>query len=404
MDNQKKENTEGIKKNLENEIDNNSNNTSFNEQFFKEQKDLEKKLKKPNILIIGRTGVGKSTIINDIFGENLVEVGVGKPITKNFKKIHNIKTDVVLYDSEGYEIDEKDGDDFIENTLNFINSKPADDEGKIHLVWLVISANSNRVTDYELKLYEIIKSTSTPIAVIFSKCDETNADDLNPMIQRLFPEKTFEKNSNDNDSPFFTISSEINLENEKNFFTKEPIIKWSVGKLPEICELAFISSQKVSLDLKQKLALKIVKEHSAGNAFTGFIPIPGADAPILMASQTAMLVRIFKAYGVSGTTADQIAKSTILGTLASSLGKALVGRLLKFIPIVGTVVGGIINASVASSITFAMGASTNAILYKFYDGKILNKLHIDEDLVDFVKNNFDEYFKKYFNKKSNKNI
>ena len=38
-----------------------------------------------NIVIIGKTGVGKSTLINTIFGQKLAETGIGKPVTQAIK-------------------------------------------------------------------------------------------------------------------------------------------------------------------------------------------------------------------------------------------------------------------------------------------------------------------------------
>ena len=37
-----------------------------------------KNLKTLNIIVAGKTGVGKSTLINGVFRENLVETGMGK--------------------------------------------------------------------------------------------------------------------------------------------------------------------------------------------------------------------------------------------------------------------------------------------------------------------------------------
>lgn len=40
------------------------------------------KLPKLNIMIVGKTGVGKSTLLNSLFGENLALTGSGEPITE----------------------------------------------------------------------------------------------------------------------------------------------------------------------------------------------------------------------------------------------------------------------------------------------------------------------------------
>ncbi|MCV5649681.1 50S ribosome-binding GTPase, partial [Escherichia coli] len=51
---------------------------------------LEKALKERghiNILIAGRSGVGKSTLINSVFQSSIAETGQGKPVTKNTREI-----------------------------------------------------------------------------------------------------------------------------------------------------------------------------------------------------------------------------------------------------------------------------------------------------------------------------
>ena len=40
-----------------------------------------------NIIVAGKTGVGKSTLINAVFRDNLAETGMGKPVTDHMRKI-----------------------------------------------------------------------------------------------------------------------------------------------------------------------------------------------------------------------------------------------------------------------------------------------------------------------------
>ena len=80
---------------------------SFNADSFDFEKEFEKvnkEIKKPNILICGATGVGKSSFVNEVFGKNIAEVGTGKPITRHVIRYEDKELSVVLYDSEGYEI------------------------------------------------------------------------------------------------------------------------------------------------------------------------------------------------------------------------------------------------------------------------------------------------------------
>ena len=41
-----------------------------------------------NVLIIGKSGVGKSSLLNYLFGKELQAVGVGAPVTKMDQRVH----------------------------------------------------------------------------------------------------------------------------------------------------------------------------------------------------------------------------------------------------------------------------------------------------------------------------
>src|SRR5688572_24731191 len=56
--------------------------TSFETKLVEEFDSIQKKVKRPNILLVGATGVGKSSLINCIFGSDIAPVGVGMPVTK----------------------------------------------------------------------------------------------------------------------------------------------------------------------------------------------------------------------------------------------------------------------------------------------------------------------------------
>ena len=79
--------------------------TKFEVALQKEFEDQMTAIKKPNLAIVGGTGVGKSSLINRIFGKNAAKAGVGAPITKGMNRIEDPSQSVpiVFYDTEGYE-------------------------------------------------------------------------------------------------------------------------------------------------------------------------------------------------------------------------------------------------------------------------------------------------------------
>lgn len=49
-----------------------------------------------NVLLMGATGVGKSSLINALFGKEIAKAGVGKPITQHLEKFIDEKKGLIL--------------------------------------------------------------------------------------------------------------------------------------------------------------------------------------------------------------------------------------------------------------------------------------------------------------------
>ncbi len=56
-----------------------------------------------NILLMGATGVGKSSLINGLFGQEVAKAGIGKSVTQHLKKYIDEEKGLVLWDTKGIE-------------------------------------------------------------------------------------------------------------------------------------------------------------------------------------------------------------------------------------------------------------------------------------------------------------
>lgn len=66
--------------------------------------DKIKNLKTLNIVVIGKSGVGKSTLINSLFRGNVAETGLGRPVTQEIRKIEKKDYPLAIYDTPGFEL------------------------------------------------------------------------------------------------------------------------------------------------------------------------------------------------------------------------------------------------------------------------------------------------------------
>lgn len=104
----------------------------------------------------------------------------------------------------------------------------------------------------------------------------------------------------------------------------------------------------------------------------GFVPVPFADAAMLVPTQITMITGITVIFGL------EVSKSLITGFVSATIGtagatvfgKTVVSNLLKFIPIVGTAAGGIISGATAGLITTALGEAYIKVMELVYKGEI----------------------------------
>lgn len=84
-----------------------------------------KNLKKLNIIIIGKSGVGKSTLINSLFRGNFAETGLGKPVTQEIRKIEKQDYPLAIYDTPGFELSKSQQDNVKDEIMAIIHKGAA---------------------------------------------------------------------------------------------------------------------------------------------------------------------------------------------------------------------------------------------------------------------------------------
>ena len=371
-----------------------SNYKQFVEDTFNGVKKVNKGLKKVNLLVVGKSGVGKSTLINTVFGEEIVHTGVGKPVTNQISLIEQEDFPVRIYDTVGFEIGSLGFD--IKGVLKTLKGNPVqqlikkvqateNQDDDIHVVWYVVSGSGSRIEEAEISFIKWIIEQKIPVILVLTKCyDLTEAKLLRKQIEQLVL---------DAKDVILVLAKESD---NQSVFGIEDLIQTTVDWLPEGLQTSFIHSQEASVNIKHNEALKIVTGTMAANFGTGFTPVPGADAPVMMASQSMMITKITSIYGIDiDKQKIETALAGMLGVYAAMIsGKAIAGGITKMIPGIGTIAGGLISGGVGMVITGALGFAYMELMELVLKGQVDLSTITPEALTNLLVELFPKYLPK----------
>lgn len=342
-------------------------------RVMKEVKKKVKGLNKLNVMVLGKTGVGKSTLINNVFQEPIAMTGIGKPVTQQIKKYEKPDYPLAIYDTPGLELSGENALGELTKEIRAVLKKGVeknDINETIHCVWYCISTASHRFEEAEKTLINSFlkeaREYRIPVIIVLTQAfSKKDAAALKAEIEK-------ENLDIAQVIPVLAEDYEIDEDMVAHAYGLDRLVDVMYDVVPETVQNALIAVQKVNRQMKNNKAQAIVVSSTAVAMATGATPIPFADAVLLVPEQIAMLAGITAVYGipVDDVTMTAVISATI-GTMgATVLGKTLVSGLMKLIPGAGSVVGGTISSGVAGSLTAALGEAYIGIMNMVCDGKM----------------------------------
>lgn len=329
-------------------------------------KKWKKTNKRANILIAGKTGVGKSTLINTVFRKELAKTGTGRPVTQEIREISQPGVPITILDTKGLEL--ADFARIRDDLIREVESRRGEDaDTYVHVAWLCITEGGARIEDAELELAKALKVSGISVIVVITKVARFKDNDFEQVVREQFEGITSDvvltralvEDTYDDDD---RVTGRLEVRGI------DRLLELTNTYLPDSQRYAFANAaslkHKKSMELKREAAKTAVDFFSTAAATAGLTPIPFSDAFVLVPIQVGMIIKVSQVFGmaVKRGAALPIVTSLLGATGASMIGRTFVSGVLKLIPGFGTVVGAALSATTAATITRSLGSLYAGVL------------------------------------------
>lgn len=239
--------------------------------------------------------MGKSLLINGLFGQEVAKAGVEKSLTQHLEKYVDEEKGLILWDTKG--IEAKD----YQNTMESLKKETEDsfkalnEKEAIDVAYLCIKETSSRVEEREKALLSFAKEWNIPTIVIFTNTQEKAGDAFVKEAQKIINEewgfKGFIKAYVRVNSVAYSLRGiEVPVEGLKELVdeTKKCLIDDKRNKQNHflLIQKANIQARKQAMIDESKTIIHIASE-AAGAA--GLIPIPFSDTLAIAPIQAGMI-------------------------------------------------------------------------------------------------------------------
>lgn len=345
-------------------------------------------IEKLGVVVVGSTGSGKSTLLNAMFGASLTSTGIGGPQTQEaewWPKKGDPGSDgrpLRILDTKGLE--EKDYEETVNAMIEAVDEahRSEDANDHAHMAWMVVKESSARIQDSHVDVARELAARKVPVIVVLTEAIG-QGDELEEYVRSKLPDVKDVVSVN-------SIPKKLRDGTEMPAHGLEDLFEACQKVLPEASQNAMIRACSKCVDAKRKLAEGYVKTAALAAAAAGASPIPFSDAAILVPIQVRMIANVSRAYGMEfDKNAILPIVSAVGGCVAATYaGRAIFTGILKFVPGVGTLVGGAISGATAAALTTALGQ----VYVKFVDG-LCRKNGGDPPTIQQVTESFPDFWK-----------
>lgn len=331
-------------------------------------------MKMGNVLVIGSSGVGKSTLINAVLGEEVAETGWGtKGTTKELEIYESSRIPFRIIDTVGFEpslLKELRANNAVRKWSRD-SAKAGHEDNQVNVIWFCVEGTSSKL--FPKQIENLSRATamwaSVPVIVVITKSYSVpdRAQNIEMVYNAFAKQRRYAKNLR---SVIPVVASTYVL-NEVAFAAPEGVtelIDATYFLMPEGIRAGEADIAAFKLNRKRAMAHGVTGVSTTAAVVVGAVPIPFPDAMILTPIEIGLVNGLAQIYEIHKNEESKRFFNTIVevGTVSVVARSAL--SALKAIPGVNLGVS-VLNAITAGTIVAALGEGTIYAFEQVYLGK-----------------------------------
>lgn len=326
-------------------------------------------MKKGNVLFIGNSGVGKTTLINAILGaDGATGIGV-EGTTKAAKVYENDEVPFRIIDTMGFEPTKLfQRNKAVEDVKKFSKqSANSEEDLSFDVICLCVDGTSSKL--FSKTIDDFFKATgiykSVPIIVAITKSYSNPDREANILMVNA----AFENKSRTPSGIYPVVASPYVITDEYVVASDglEELIEGINSLLPDGIRAAKKDIDNYKLNRKRIWSQSAIALSVAAGATIGAVPIAFSDALLLVPTETAEINLLAKIYGIKSDEDYKRLLNTMIEVGTVSVAAKAVISGLKAIPGIN-VAASILNAIVAAVIVGALGEGSAYVFEQIYLG------------------------------------
>ncbi|MBQ6425619.1 MAG: 50S ribosome-binding GTPase [Clostridia bacterium] len=333
-------------------------------------------MEKGNVLVIGNSGVGKSTLINSVLGEEAARTDWGT---------HGTTTRLEIYESAGGQVPFRviDTIGFEPNyfkerrAINAVKKWSRDcareggENNRIDVIWFCVDGTRSKLFAEDIRRMTRAVSMwkSVPVIAVITKSYSVPDREKNvEMVRKAF---AGQKQFRDNLKDIIPVVAQIYTINDTAYAPPDGIaqlIDATNALMPEGRRAASHDLAEFVLKRKRVLAQSVVGAATAGAVVVGAVPLPIPDGVILTPTEAMEVNSLAKIYGIDGKDGSKRFLNSIIEAGTVGLAAKSIITILKGIPGIN-IAASALNAIIAGVIVAVIGETSIYAFEQVFLGK-----------------------------------